>query len=260
VSHSQEDARKAIAIGQAAMPRFRGEIVAVGDSVWRSSSRWTLIQVAADRSQTEITVSAERPLTKMVLVLGGTLAGGFLGGQLGALVVSGLAGEVSPMVALGIGVGGLAGLAGGLSAGVALWRSMARRLGDGGSPSEWRCWRGRSIRFRRVTANHPEEIRMSDPAVVLLVRLRSSLPPADVERIMRERMPEFRRLEGLQQKYYLQEAETGEYGGLYLWRSPDDLAAYAESELRATIAEAYGAVGTPHVEVYRVMASLREES
>jgi hypothetical protein len=98
---------------------------------------------------------------------------------------------------------------------------------------------------------------MTSPALVLLVRLRSSLPRDEVLRIMQERMPEFRALEGLQQKYYLEDPETGEYGGLYLWRSPDDLAEYSESELRATIAEAYGAVGEPRVEVYSVLEPLR---
>nr|NIP60342.1 hypothetical protein [Gemmatimonadota bacterium]NIT87496.1 hypothetical protein [Gemmatimonadota bacterium]NIU31365.1 hypothetical protein [Gemmatimonadota bacterium]NIV61717.1 hypothetical protein [Gemmatimonadota bacterium]NIW64431.1 hypothetical protein [Gemmatimonadota bacterium] len=57
---------------------------------------------------------------------------------------------------------------------------------------------------------------MSQPALVLLVRLRSSLPRDEVVRVMRERMPEFRAIEGLQQKYYLEDARSGEYAGLYL--------------------------------------------
>jgi hypothetical protein len=99
---------------------------------------------------------------------------------------------------------------------------------------------------------------MSQPAIVLLVRLRSSLPRDEVLRIMEERMPEFRAIEGLQQKYYLEDPESGEYGGLYLWRSSGDLAEYNESELRATIAEAYGVEDKPRVEVYRVLAPLRD--
>jgi hypothetical protein len=110
---------------------------------------------------------------------------------------------------------------------------------------------------RPITDVH--EVDMTQPAVVLLVRLRSSLPRDDVLRIMRERMPEFRAIEGLQQKYYLEDPETGEYGGLYLWRSPGDLAEYKESELRATIAEAYGAEGEPRVEVLTVLEPLRDQ-
>jgi len=99
---------------------------------------------------------------------------------------------------------------------------------------------------------------MSHPALLLLVRLSSSLPRDEVLRIMRERMPEFAAIEGLQQKYYLEDPESGEYAGLYLWRSSEDLAEYRVSELRRTIAKAYGADAEPRVEVYRVLAPLRE--
>lgn len=77
-------------------------------------------------------------------------------------------------------------------------------------------------------------------------------------RVMHERMPEFRAIEGLQQKYYLEDAESGEYAGLYLWRSPGDLAEFNESELRASIAEAYGVEGEPRIEVYSVLTPLRD--
>lgn len=100
---------------------------------------------------------------------------------------------------------------------------------------------------------------MPEPAVVLLVRVRSSLPRAEVERVMRERMPDFRAIEGLQQKYYLEAGESGEYAGLYLWRSPADLAEFNDSELRASIADAYGVEGEPRVEVYTVLMPLRDE-
>ncbi len=79
-------------------------------------------------------------------------------------------------------------------------------------------------------------------------------------RIAEERAPEFRALAGLQQKYYLQEPATGEYVGLYLWESPESFAAYRDSELRTSIAEAYKVEGEPRVEVYRVMKVLRQES
>jgi hypothetical protein len=56
----------------------------------------------------------------------------------------------------------------------------------------------------------------------------------------------------------VQDAESGEYGGLYLWESPEALAEYRESELRASIAAAYQAEGEPRVEVYRVVEPLRD--
>lgn len=92
----------------------------------------------------------------------------------------------------------------------------------------------------------------------MLVRLKSELDREDVIRIMRERAPEFRALEGLEQKYYLESLEPGEYGGFYLWRSLDDMVQYRESELAATIAAAYQGVGEPSVDVFKVAMPLRD--
>jgi len=94
--------------------------------------------------------------------------------------------------------------------------------------------------------------------MVLLVKFRSSLPLDEVKKIVDERAPEFRALAGLRQKYYLRDAATGEYAGLYLWDSAADLAAYRDSELRASIAAAYQTVGEPRIEVFEVVKALRE--
>ena len=99
---------------------------------------------------------------------------------------------------------------------------------------------------------------MNNPALVLLVRLKSSLPIDEVNRVVEERAPEFRALAGLQQKYYLQDTKTGEFAGLYLWESGESLESYRDSELRASIAKAYKAEGEPRIEVYRVFKTLRE--
>ena len=101
---------------------------------------------------------------------------------------------------------------------------------------------------------------MSEPDLVLLVRFKSRLTFDEVATIVEERAPEFKALTGLQQKYYLQDVATGECGGLYLWDSADSLAAYRESELQATIAEAYQTEGEPRIEVYRVFKTLRDGS
>jgi heme-degrading monooxygenase HmoA len=100
---------------------------------------------------------------------------------------------------------------------------------------------------------------MKNPEFTLHVRFRSKLPFDEVMKIAEERAPEFRALAGLQQKYYLQDPATGEIGGLYLWESQEALTAYRESELRASIAEAYQAEGEPRVEVYRVVKTLRDD-
>jgi len=99
---------------------------------------------------------------------------------------------------------------------------------------------------------------VSQPTYAVLVRLKSELDREDITRIMKERAPEFRALEGLEQKYYLEGPEPGEYAGFYLWRSLDDMAQYRESELAATIAAAYQGVGAPSVDVFKVVMPLRD--
>jgi hypothetical protein len=99
---------------------------------------------------------------------------------------------------------------------------------------------------------------MKHPAVVLLVRVRTDLSLDEVMERAEQRMPDFRALGGLQQKYYLHDPETGEIGGLYLWESADALAEYRQSELRKSIADTYEAVAEPRVEVLRIIQPLRD--
>lgn len=101
---------------------------------------------------------------------------------------------------------------------------------------------------------------MPQPAVVMIVRFKSALSHEEATKIALDRLEAFRALEGLQQKYYLHDPATGEYAGLYLWRSPEDLDAFRQSELRASIGRAYQVIGEPRVEVYQMMMPLRDEA
>lgn len=98
---------------------------------------------------------------------------------------------------------------------------------------------------------------MTHPALILLVRFRTSLSEADLMDIVETRSDEFRALTGLIQKYYVHDPETGEYGGLYLWESPEALDAYKQSELRASIGAAYQAEGEPRLDILKVLKPLR---
>ena len=100
---------------------------------------------------------------------------------------------------------------------------------------------------------------MDDRSLVLLVRFKSSLSLDEAKPIVEERAPEFKALSGLKQKYYLEDVNTGELAGLYMWESGESLESYRNSDLRATIADAYRAEGEPRVEVYRIFKTLREE-
>jgi len=93
--------------------------------------------------------------------------------------------------------------------------------------------------------------------ILLMVRLKSSLPMEELETRYRKRMPEFRALPGLLQKYYLRDPASGELAGLYLWDSQESLDAYLDSELCKTIGKSYEAVGPPTIETLAVMDTLR---
>ena len=99
---------------------------------------------------------------------------------------------------------------------------------------------------------------MASPELIVLVRFKSPLTLEEVTKVMDARIEDFRALSGLTQKYYLQDPATGEYGGLYLWSSPEAFTAYRESDLRASIGAAYQTEGEPRVEVLNVIKTLRD--
>ena len=98
---------------------------------------------------------------------------------------------------------------------------------------------------------------MNTPSIILLVKFKTSLTLSEVKNVITLRKRDFKVLEGLQQKYYLQEPSTKEYAGLYLWKSKEDFHSYRDSELRKTIAIAYKTIGEPQVEIFDVLDVLR---
>ena len=95
------------------------------------------------------------------------------------------------------------------------------------------------------------------PAVLLIVRFKSSLSPEELEKRYKERLPAFRALPGLLQKYYLHDPSTEEWGGLYLWDSQASLDEFMASDLRKSIPETYQIAGTPRIETTTVIDILR---
>ena len=96
------------------------------------------------------------------------------------------------------------------------------------------------------------------PMIMMIVRgLKSNLPREEMRRRAEERMPSFRAIPGLLQKYYSFDESTGEWAGIYLWDSEESVTAYLESDLRKSIAAAYELVEPPTIERYPVVDVLR---
>ena len=94
--------------------------------------------------------------------------------------------------------------------------------------------------------------------IILFVRVESTLSEEEALKIACDREPQFCALPGLLQKYYVKLGQPNQYGGIYVWDSMESLKAYRESELAASIAKAYKAVGPPSIEIFETFALLRE--
>jgi len=96
------------------------------------------------------------------------------------------------------------------------------------------------------------------PTLMLIVRgLKSKLPHDEMVRRSKERMPLFREVPGLLQKYYAYDSSTEEWAGIYLWESEDAARAYIESDLRKSIPSAYELTEPPRVERFPIVDVLR---
>ena len=99
---------------------------------------------------------------------------------------------------------------------------------------------------------------MTPTPMVLMVRFRSRLSFDEVMEVAEQRAPEFEAIAGLTQKYYVEDVQTGEVAGCYIWESAEALADFQQSELRATVGAAYQMEGEPRIEVYRIAKILRD--
>lgn len=96
------------------------------------------------------------------------------------------------------------------------------------------------------------------PAILQVVKIKSSLSEEDLLTKAKERAEQFRALPGLIQKYYVKLGPEGEYGGYYLWESREAMLSFRDSELAKTMPGAYQLTEPPSVEVLEVMFQLRE--
>ena len=94
--------------------------------------------------------------------------------------------------------------------------------------------------------------------IIQIIKLKSDLLEEELLRRAKEREPQFRAIPGLLQKYYVKTGQPGQYGGIYVWDSQESLKSYRESDLAASIPEAYEIIEAPNVEILDVLFQLRE--
>lgn len=92
--------------------------------------------------------------------------------------------------------------------------------------------------------------------IAQIVRFRSDLSEERVVATYQTRMPRYRDVPGLMQKYYLYFPETGEHGAVYLWDSRGSMSRFQSTDLARTIPHAYHVAITPEIEVADVIMAL----
>ena len=86
---------------------------------------------------------------------------------------------------------------------------------------------------------------------VVVVTYESELSVEAVDGLFRERAGKYREMEGLLQKFYLHDAESGRVGGIYLFDSPASRDALFETDVHASLRDAY-AVSDIEIQTYHV--------
>ena len=94
--------------------------------------------------------------------------------------------------------------------------------------------------------------------IVQVVKFKTNLSEEGVIDRAREREPQFRAIPGLLQKYYFKTSQPGQFGGIYVWDSAESMKQFRESDLAATIPQAYEVIEAPSIEVMDVLFKLRE--
>jgi len=91
---------------------------------------------------------------------------------------------------------------------------------------------------------------------MLIVKAKTKLSDDEFLKIAKERKPDFEKIPGIIQKYYIK-LNPGEFGGVYIWDSMESLKKFKTSKLAATIGNAYKATEPPRTEVVNILFPLR---
>ena len=94
--------------------------------------------------------------------------------------------------------------------------------------------------------------------IIQIIKLKSVLSEEILLEKAKERVPKFKAIPGLLQKYYVKLPRKNQYSGIYVWDSIESLQSFRESELAASIPQAYKLTEPPEIEVMDVLFQLRD--
>jgi Putative mono-oxygenase ydhR. len=95
--------------------------------------------------------------------------------------------------------------------------------------------------------------------MMLSMRFTTPTPIDELRRMSEQSFPMFHAVDGLLQKYWVGNDETGEVGGIYLWEDEESLRRYLDGPIVAAIPEKFEVVGPVRIEVLRLDYVLNPE-
>ncbi|WP_255198573.1 YdhR family protein [Halorarius litoreus] len=92
---------------------------------------------------------------------------------------------------------------------------------------------------------------------IVFITYESELDVDEVESLFRDRSQKYREMDGLLQKFYLHDEESGRVGGIYVFDSEESADRLSESDIHSSLREAYK-VRDIDIARYHVMFPLHE--
>ena len=94
---------------------------------------------------------------------------------------------------------------------------------------------------------------------IFLTLFKSGLAKDEVLKKFEERADKYRAVKGLLQKYYVHDESSGEFGGVYIFDSKENLEAFRSSDLAKSIGDTYKYLEPPTRKVFNVNLVLYED-
>lgn len=93
---------------------------------------------------------------------------------------------------------------------------------------------------------------------IYFIVFKSGLHPEEVIRNFKERAAKYREIKGLVQKYYVHDESSGEFGGIYLFDTKENMEAFSNSDVAKSIGSAQKFIEPPTEKYFTVSHVLYE--
>ncbi|MGF0258075.1 YdhR family protein [Rhodococcus erythropolis] len=87
---------------------------------------------------------------------------------------------------------------------------------------------------------------------LLSIRFRAGKPHQEIQAMSAASLPMFRKMPGLLEKYFVENSETGEVGGIYLWETVEQVQEYLDGPVVAAMPERFGLTEPLTYEIFEV--------